>query len=565
MRAPGRFRVATPSFLTSRLDRFRSDQHGAVAVMAAGLLTVMMGFAAFGIDVGKVFADRRAAQSAADLAAIAAASDLARANRAAVATVRQNSYPAEALTELVTGTYKPDPALAADRRFTPAPLDRANAAQVKLRTATPLIFGKLLTGQDHFIIETRATAARTAFASFAIGSGLVRLEGGLLNAMLGSLLGTSLSLSVMDYRSLLDTRLDLFSFSRALASRARLTAGTYDSIAAAEVGIADIVGAMLDTAQAGGHQQAALALTSILNAVRHSPTRTRLSSLIDFGPHAGSRTSETPQMGLSVAALDFLSAVAQLANGQRQAAVSLGAGFPGLLDVTLSLAIGERPQGRRWIAIGEAGTSVHTAQTRLLLIARIAGTGPVTLVTLPIYLELAAATGTLQEVSCAPSGHQAVVAVTPAVLDGWIGNVGAAEFTNFTTAPRPGKARLAGLPLLAEIKGRAHATITNLASRSLVFSAQDIAQHTKKSVSTGDFTSSLLSKLIGDLDVEVEVLGLGIGLPGGLSQTVAQIVAAAALPLDRALSDILSTLGISLGQADVWVTGIRCDGAVLVH
>jgi uncharacterized membrane protein len=32
-----------------------------------------------------------------------------------------------------------------------------------------------------------------------------------------------------------------------------------------------------------------------------------------------------------------------------------------------------------------------------------------------------------------------------------------------------------------------------------------------------------------------------------------------------ALDQVLATLGVGIGQADVWVTGIRCDGAVLVN
>ena len=36
-------------------------------------------------------------------------------------------------------------------------------------------------------------------------------------------------------------------------------------------------------------------------------------------------------------------------------------------------------------------------------------------------------------------------------------------------------------------------------------------------------------------------------------------------PIDQVLASLLSTLGIGLGQVDVWVLGIRCDGAVLVN
>jgi uncharacterized membrane protein len=35
--------------------------------------------------------------------------------------------------------------------------------------------------------------------------------------------------------------------------------------------------------------------------------------------------------------------------------------------------------------------------------------------------------------------------------------------------------------------------------------------------------------------------------------------------LDALVNDILTSLGIGLGEADVWVNGVRCDGAALVN
>jgi uncharacterized membrane protein len=59
--------------------------------------------------------------------------------------------------------------------------------------------------------------------------------------------------------------------------------------------------------------------------------------------------------------------------------------------------------------------------------------------------------------------------------------------------------------------------------------------------------------------------GLGLGPPSVLTQTVGNIISAQTAPLDQVLSSILATVGVSVGQAAVWVTGVRCDGAVLVN
>jgi uncharacterized membrane protein len=46
---------------------------------------------------------------------------------------------------------------------------------------------------------------------------------------------------------------------------------------------------------------------------------------------------------------------------------------------------------------------------------------------------------------------------------------------------------------------------------------------------------------------------------------VAGILAGVTSPVDQLLASVLQTLGVGIGQADVWVTGVRCDGAVLVN
>ena len=57
---------------------------------------------------------------------------------------------------------------------------------------------------------------------------------------------------------------------------------------------------------------------------------------------------------------------------------------------------------------------------------------------------------------------------------------------------------------------------------------------------------------------------LGLPIPG-IGALVARIIGGATGSIDTLLNSVLQTLGIGLGQADVWVNGIRCDGAVLVN
>ncbi len=83
-------------------------------------------------------------------------------------------------------------------------------------------------------------------------------------------------------------------------------------------------------------------------------------------------------------------------------------------------------------------------------------------------------------------------------------------------------------------------------------------------MTTTNFTSSLTSSLLGDLSLTVNVGPLGLPIPG-LGSTVSGIIAGATSSVDQLLASVLATLGVGIGQADVGVSGVRCDGAVLVN
>ena len=167
-----------PAALTL-LRRFRTDTRGNIAIMSAGLMTLVIGCTALAVDVGTIFADRRKTQSTADLAAIVAASNLSNATNAASATVVKNNYPANALISVQLGTYTANSAIAPQSRFVTPATGTANAARVTLNTQTPLYFARYLTGASQYTIKASATASSTALASFAIGSRNTKIVPGL--------------------------------------------------------------------------------------------------------------------------------------------------------------------------------------------------------------------------------------------------------------------------------------------------------------------------------------------------------------------------------------------------
>lgn len=578
-----------------RRRRFCSDAKGSVAILTALAMLVVVGVAALAVDLGSFFYQKRRLQAATDLAAVAAAGNLAKARDAAVATLALNGFAADALQSVETGAYVADPSVPADKRFTVQPLATSNGVRLKTQITTPRIFSAVFAvispataaavsdfctsaapcgaaggsaPQQGVTISAQATAAQNALASFAIGSRLASLNGGVLNSVLGALLGANLSLSLMDYQALASANIDLFTFSNALATRASLTAVTYDQLGAGSFKTGDLLGAALDAAKANA-AIGSTAISALSQIAAAAPSVTApINQLLSFGPYGSMTVGSAAPMSVSVSALDLVSAIAQIANSKHQIEAGLNLGLPGVASASLQLAIGERPVGTSWVAVGPAGASVHTAQTRLLLTLELTVPGLSTTVHAPLYVELASGTAQLSSVQCAsadPTSSSVTLGVTPAVVDAWIGNVSSTEFDNFTSAPNPGPATLLNLANIAQVSGLAHATITNLQPTPVSFSYSDILQATKKTTSTTDFISSLLYNLFGGLQLKVSALGLSLLVPAGLDQTVATTLAAATTPIDQTLSQLLQTLGVGLGQADSWVGGVKCGGGVLVN
>ncbi len=95
------------------------------------------------------------------------------------------------------------------------------------------------------------------------------------------------------------------------------------------------------------------------------------------------------------------------------------------------------------------------------------------------------------------------------------------------------------------------------------FNQSDIANLTSKTVTANSAVRGIASSLIGQVNLRLDVLGLGLGL-----STLTGIVGAALTPiapaLDLLIGNLTDLLGLHVGQADVTVNGVRCGGATLV-
>lgn len=539
--------------------RARRDDAGSIIPVTAVALAALFGFAGLGIDLGVVFLEKRRVQSLADLAALASV----RSNNSVDAARRalsDNGYGTRAELSVTPGTYSANRATPAAGRFAGGGSD-PNAAHIRLTSSVRTGFSRVIGAPASYAVSGEATAMRADLAAFGLGSRLVGLDAGIANALLSRLLGTTITLSIMDYRALASLRIDALGFLRAAAPRVGIQAGTYDEVLKASLSALDLTTFLAQAAERTSTSAPGLAALNALTAVLSGTgLSVRLAGLLTagaYGPLPLTRTGEA----LWVNALDVFGAAAFLANGSNQVGLDLGSAVPGLLRARITLRIGEAWRTSGFVG---SGAGLSTAQQRLLVEVWIPGPAGLISLYLPVYLELAPARATLRKVACpwtTPGERAVTLDVTTGVSYLAIGTTSASAID--LGAPRPGlvPAPILQVPLLT-VSGTASLEL-GASTQSVSFGDDDIRAGRTKTVSTGNLAGSLSAGLLANLDLRINGTGLpGILDPRGLVSTA---LAAAAQPIDALLFSVLNLAGVKVGSADVSVTGTRCGGAVLVQ
>jgi uncharacterized membrane protein len=556
------------------LPRFGRDRRGNVAILFALVLPVMLLAGAFAVDEGSLYLERRQAQSVADLAAIAAATNPDKALDTAFKMFQANGLIATGLpfdhpsiqvrsshpVHVVTGNYKAAPELSVTARFVPGG-SPTNAVQVTYKRIGTLFLARRW--QDAPEISVAALATATPQAAFSVGSRLASLNGGVANALLNSLLGTSVALDVMSYNALLDAKVDVLDFLDALNQQLSLSAVTYDDVIKASASRGAIAGALASILN-GTAKTAAQTLSTSIADTGTIP----LSKLLDLGPLSTLKLGTDPGYFAGVSALQMLNAAGVIAGNGKQIDLNVAATVPGLASLKLTVAIGEPPQ-HAWYVVGAKGVVARTAQTRLKLTAKLTG-GAVLLgatVTLPIYVEAAYAEAKLRSATCPAFGKQAgtaVVDVLPGAARIAIGNLSGSSFTDFSAFPVVDEATILSVPLALKIKAKSAVVLGQTSPILLNFSATDVQQATLKTATNHALVGSLSKSLIDGLDIKVEVLGIGLSPKAVIEAAVRALVAPLAPVLDTSIFSVLDALGVGIGEADVRVYSVTCNRPVLV-
>lgn len=553
------------------MRRALSNVEGGVAIIVAVSSAVLLIVAGLAVDIGYFYLQSRQLQGMADMAAIAAANDLPRAQAAADATVAANPFNAPVQAEVVTGVYKGVRGTPRAQRFKPGGAS-PNAARVVLHSEAEVFFARIFLDHSTVQLARTATASQANLASFSIGTRLAALQGGIANSLLSGLTGGSVSLSVMDYNALASADVDLFDYVGALKTEAHLQGVSFDDVLSAQVSKATALSALKSTLQAAGNGAAASAVGKVQAASDNAPVN--LDNLLDLGPYSGQAEVNAPHgAGVSLSALDMTSAILSLANGGRQVELDLGATIPGVSSTKAWLAIGERPANSPWMTIADNGdVVVRTAQARLFVDAKVApgagllSTAGVASVRVPILVELASAEAKLSAITCGPdkAAHKVDLLVKPSIGRVAVSDVDVNALKNFNATLPQVAATLIGLPLI-NVKASGQVQLGGVNWQAVNFTRADIDAKLKKTVSTNDVAQAALGPLFANTTITVKLLGLSILLGDGpVTAAVGALLTNVAPALDLVINSITDLLGVRLGQADVRVRGLRCGSPVLV-
>lgn len=528
------------------MARWLDDDKGGVAIMAAAFSGVICALAALAVDLGSISLKARHVQGAADLSAMAAAHDLSRAEIAARATALANLADLQTIT-VTKGGYVADARLKPSQRFS-ASGSEPNAARVEVTAPAPLFFGRWILNRPSVTVRKTATAAIPGGqpqAMFSIGSRLASLDGGLANALLSGLLGSNVSLTVMDYRALAGAQVNLLQFSDALATEIGLTAGDYDALLKQEVTAGQALKVLESIAGADAR--------SALSKLTRAPLDAKLKLKDLIGVEADAQHGLRQALNADVSALDLIMASLETANGDRQVALDLGA-RAGLADLDIMLAIGERPNKSPWLTITDKDEPIiRTAQTRIYLKATTAQSlAGLAQVKLPLLVEAASSEARLKRINC-DGAKTVTLAVRPGVARARIGTIDESKLKNFKAPMNTSPATLISALNLVTLKAHADLEIADQNWTEVTFTKADIDQQTTKTARSRGFVNGLIVSLLQR--TEVSLLGLDLG---GLVKAVGVLLTPLGPALDGVVQPLLDLLGLKLGEADVRVHAIQC-------
>ena len=548
-------------------------ERGAVLLVVAIAMVVMIGATALAIDIGQVTNNNRTLQASADVISL----DVARAvNGQTAAALSGASGPvtlavqASATRNNVTfSTVTVELGTTSGSTFTPIATPVLNGAvQSVTSTAVPTAVRITTLGTVDFAFRPggstsnrKAVATQAGIAGISVGSFLARVDTstGLLNSVLGSFIGGNLTL--VGYTGIAAGSVNLGQL------RTQLAFGTVDQLLAADITYRNFLNATAAALSAKGDPTSLTARAGViaLAAAANPALDLKLGDLIKVANGSGNSAADVDLNVFQLATM-----AAQVANGSNALSATLATsslgGLGGLLNSSgnsVQLKVIEPPQ----IAIGPAAqdssgnwvTKARTAQVRLYINLRPLGNVLGGILNLPIVVEAAAAEASLRGITCVTPHDSSTVSVhtdAQAVR----ARVGTLADINATT-PNVTDATILNVIGLVRVTGRADVAASSSAT-DLTFHGPFDWDNTQTVGSNSLGLGNLI--MTQPLNLTLQALGLPLGL-GGVLGSVLGLLNPILDVIDEGLLDpILSGLGISLGGGDVTNFDLDCDPLRLV-
>ena len=365
-----------------------AQQRGAIGLMAAATFGLALLFALLVVDSGRLYLEQRKLQRVADTAALEAVTRGGNCQSGATAVAYATQSAAR------NGfSVTPDQSLAIDcgtlatgpdglRRFT-ANAGKSEAIQVVAGLSAPtsiasgvmaLFSGAPLQARTA-LTATAVAASPSPLAMLTIRSTLGTIDSAkskLLNALIGGLLGGSLSLDVAGWEGLAATNINLLSYLDQLAIDLQLKAGDYQTVLNTAVSPTQLIDAAIKVLSKGGSTATVTvqALQSI-SSISSQAQSLKLGDVLNIQTGAS-----TAGLDSAVQVFQLVQTVAQLANSKSAVALSTQVSVPLIGNVGVQLKVIEPPQmstigdpalAKAGLASGKDQIFVRTAQVRALI------------------------------------------------------------------------------------------------------------------------------------------------------------------------------------------------------
>jgi uncharacterized membrane protein len=541
--------------MTKQSPGSRHRQRGAIGLV--GVITLLMAllFTALVVDTGRLWMQHRHLQTVADIASIQASRQLG--CGVVLANVVQAAQSA-AVANGYTGNLANNPnivdivnvsTVSGIRQFTTGGTEAVRVYATREVPAS-LVAGGLIGGT--VVLNAEAVSrADPAIAAFSAGTFAARIDtenSVLLNAILGEILGSSLSLDVLSYKGIAATHITLNELLQASGQ-----VGGLESLLNTSMSLSQLVSLTSTAVSQSGtaSADAQLGMQQLATAAVDNTSIT-LGSVLDI-----TTPDEEAAGKVGINALSLITAAALIANGNSALSLPLGVSVPGITNIDAQINVIQPPK----IAIGPIGggdgticTTLSTAQVdaRVDVDTNVLGIADIDL---SLRAQVAQGTAGLSSISMGDGTAQVTIEAQPGIAS--------IDLTDATGTK--GALIAATLPLLGYVdiaELTMDIPVQPSATESLVFDvdypvADNLPQTQAVDSPLGDSLANALNAPIQVTTLVNNVLVNAL-VNSILSQVVTPVVKPLITEIGRVfLEPLLEMLGIQLGGMDVTLQGIQ--------